>query len=50
MQITWSVSFEILFTGESVNFGELPESMQEKILADIKDDFYTGEFQEMKHY
>ena len=44
MQITWSISFEILLAGESVNFWELPESMQEKILEDIKEDFYTGEF------
>jgi hypothetical protein len=42
--ITWSVNFEIIKDGETVEFWDLTEDEQEEILDSIKRDFYFGMF------
>ena len=42
--ISWSVEFEIIVDGEEVNFWDLPETAQQKILSDIAGDSYSGFF------
>lgn len=42
--INWAVNFEITVNGQEVNFWDLKESEQEKILEDIKNDSYSGTF------
>jgi hypothetical protein len=42
--ITWSVDFCIYVNGYEVHFSELTDSEQQKILEDIKNDYYSGTF------
>jgi hypothetical protein len=42
--ITWSVDFCVCVNGCEVHFSELTEDEQEKILNDIKNDYYSGTF------
>ena len=42
--ITWSVDFCVFVNGYEVHFSELTEDEQEKILNDIKNDYYSGTF------
>jgi hypothetical protein len=42
--IVWSVDFCIMLNGYEIHFSELTEAEQEKILEDIKADFYSGTF------
>ena len=42
--ITWSVDFTVCVNGYEVHFSELTESEQQKILEDIKNDYYSGTF------
>lgn len=42
--ISWSVDFCVYVNGCEVHFSELTEDEQEKILNDIKNDYYSGTF------
>lgn len=42
--ITWSVDFCVYVNGYPVHFSELTEVEQEKILDDIKNDYFSGTF------
>lgn len=42
--ITWSVDFCVCINGDEVHFSELTEEEQEKILDDIKNDYFSGTF------
>ena len=42
--VSWGVKFEITVDGYEVNFWDLPETAQHKILSDIAGDSYCGFF------
>lgn len=42
--INWDVDFNITVDGEDKRFWELTETEQDKILEDIRDDYYSGTF------
>lgn len=44
--ICWSVEFEITVNGEAVNFWDLSDYAQNVILNCIKDDSYSGTFED----
>lgn len=42
--ITWSVEFNICVNGNEIDFSELTDTEKEKILEDIKKDYFCGTF------
>ena len=42
--ITWSVDFCVCVDGYEVHFSDLTENEQNKILEDIRNDYYSGTF------
>ena len=44
--ISWSVDFEITVNGETVKFYDLPDTARDYILTCIKNDYYSGTFED----